>query len=84
MLASIVFLGNEFVIPTHDGVRGKQYRALVQHLSAESFCLGRHPHSLLIGEQNPFVLFFLLFNQYPDLFSEIINRLVELFVNAVG
>lgn len=65
-------------------VRGKQNRALLQHFPAELFSLGSNPHPLLIGEQNSFILFFLLLNQYTNLFFQVVNCLEKLFVNAIS
>jgi hypothetical protein len=57
---------------------------LLQHLSTEPFGLGRHSHSLAVCQQNTFVLFFLMLDEDSHLFSQVIDRLVELFVDAVS
>jgi hypothetical protein len=57
---------------------------LLQHLSTEPFGLGRHAHPLSVGQQDTFVLFFLMLHKDSHLFSQVIDCLVELFVGAVS
>jgi hypothetical protein len=83
-LGSIIFLGNEFPIPAHDRIWGKQLCTLLQHLPTEPFGLGRHSHPLSVGQQDTFVLFFLMLDEDSHLFSQVIDRLVEFFVGAVS
>jgi len=84
VLRAIILLSHEFPKPPHDRVRRKQFCALLQHLSAESLGLGRHPHSLAVAQPNTFFLFFLMLHKDSYLFSEIVNGLVELFVDTVS
>jgi hypothetical protein len=49
---------------------------LLWHLSAEPSDLGHHPHPLAFGQQNAFVLFFLMLYKDSHLFSQVINRFV--------
>lgn len=52
--------------------------SILQHFSAEPFGLGGNSHPLIIGQQNPFVLLFLLLHEDPNLLSKVVNRFVEL------
>jgi hypothetical protein len=57
---------------------------LLQHLPTELFGLGHHSHLLSVGQQDTFVLFFLMLDKDSHLFSQVIDRFVELFVDAVS
>jgi hypothetical protein len=57
---------------------------LFQHLSTEPFGLGRYSHPLAVGQQDTFALFFLMLHKDSHLFSQVIDRLVELFVDAIS
>ena len=69
ILRSIIFLSNEFSIPSHNGVRREQFCTLLKHLSTKSLGLGRYPHSLAVAQQNPPVLFFLMLQKDSHLLS---------------
>jgi hypothetical protein len=43
-----------------------------------------YPHSLIVGQQDTFVLSFLMLDEDTHLFSQVINRFVELFVDAIS
>ena len=57
---------------------------LFQHFMAKPSGFSSNSHSLTICQQNPFILLFLLFNKYSNLFPKVVNRLVEFLVNAIG
>ena len=84
VLRSIVFFSNECLIPSHDRVWRKQFCTLLQHLSTEPFGPGRHPHPLAVGQQNTFVLFFLMLDKDSHLFSQVIDRFVQTPVDTIG
>ena len=75
VLGSIILFSDELVIPTHHSICRKQLCALFQHFSAEPFSFGSNPHALTVGQDNPFVIFFLMFNEYANLFPEIVIAL---------
>jgi len=83
MLAPIVLFSDEFAKPSEYGIRRKKNCTLLQHSSAEPFGLGSHSHPLTIGQQNSFVLFFLLLHEYADLFTKAVNGFVEFFIDAI-
>ena len=83
-LGSIIFLSNEFLIPSHNCVRSKQLCALLQHLSTEPFGLARYSHPLAVGQQDTFVPFFLMLNEDSHLFSQVINRFVQLLIDTIS
>ena len=62
----------------------EQLCTLLQHLSAEPFCLGRHPHPLSVGQPNTIALILLVFHEDPYLFPQVVNCLVEFLVDAIG
>jgi len=35
-------------------------------------------------QDNPFVVFFLIFNEYANLFPKVVNRFIEFLVNTIG
>lgn len=84
ILRSIVSFGNQFAVPAHNSIWRRQFCTLLQHLSTEPFGLGRHSHPLSVGQRNTFVPSFLMLDENSHLFSQVIDRLVELFVDALG
>ena len=68
-LGSIIFLSNEFPIPSHNCIWRKQHSTLLQHLSAEAFSLGCYPHSLAVAQKNPFISLFLMLQKDSHLLS---------------
>ena len=83
-LGSIIFFGDEFSIPAHDSIWRKQHRTLLQHISAEPPGFGRNPHSLAVVQQNPVILLFLMLQKDSHLFSQVIDRFVQLLVDAIS
>ena len=82
-MTAIVFLCDEFLIPSHDRIDREQLCALFQHFPAKSFGFSRNSHPLTISQENPFVLFFLLFYEHTNLFTEVIDGFVEFFIDAI-
>jgi len=57
---------------------------LLQHLSAEPLGLGRDPRSLAVAQKNPFILLFLMLQKDSRLSSQVIDRFVQLLVDAIS
>ena len=80
----IILLCDELSIPPRDSIYREQLCTLLQHLPAEPFCLGRHPHPLPVGQSNTIALGLLVFHEDPYLFSQVVNCLVKFLVDALG
>ena len=76
-------MSDEPSIPAENSIRCKKDGGFIQHVPAEFFRFSCNPHALPVSQQDPFILLFLLFAKGTYLLFEIVNGLVELFVNAI-
>src|SRR5215467_702509 len=79
---SIVFLGDQFPVPSQQGLRRDNAGDLGKNLSSQRFGLNGQPPALLVIEAHSLATE--LFSQHPILFAEILNDLQLAVVHPPG
>src|SRR5215813_11370760 len=82
MGSSVVLLGDQFPVPSQQGLRRDNAGDLGKSLSSQRFGLNGQPPALIVIEAHPLATE--LFSQHPILFAEIFNDLQVAVVHPPG